>query len=155
MEHDRGFHFAGMPEAPEFRFPCLFDALRGEGPVGRKDEFCFRSKTFQFAQRRANRDIISAMPVEEKNFLSAEIDDGTAQFDDQLDIRHLLHAESAWKEEMMRGMAGPERGEAENFFAPFFFDAPRDSSDNVAVRRERQMMPVLLERAERKQDNFV
>ena len=95
------------------------------------------------------------MAIEQENFLATHFYDRVAKLDDQMNVRHLPNTKSAWKKQMMGRMAWPKCGQAKDALRPFFFDPPGDCRYDVRVGCERQMGPVLLERPERKEDEFV
>ena len=154
-EHKGGFHLAGVTAAAEAGLAHSIDAVGGEVPIRGKNEFYFWKIGFELTQKSAERDVVSPVAIEEKNFLAAELYDGMAKFADELNIRHLTDAECAGEKKVMRGVPGPECGQAKNFIGALLLDAARDGVDNVGVGREWEVRAVLLKRAKRKNDYFV
>src|SRR6266702_6257466 len=144
-----------MPQSSQLRFPRFLDALTRNGPIRRKYKFRFWEQAFQFPQRCPQRNVIAAVSIEQKNLFRAKIHNRTAKLDHELDVWHLLDTQRSRKKKMMRRMSRPQRWQAENLLSPFFFNPSRDRRHDIRVRREGQMMPVLLERPEREDYHLV
>src|SRR6266478_6347325 len=78
IQHDRGFHFAGMAEPARLRLPDALESLRRERPIRGEDELCFREITLEFAQRGARGNVVSSVAIEDKNLFGTQVYNGMA-----------------------------------------------------------------------------
>src|SRR3954469_12476785 len=145
VQHDRSFHLAGVAQAAGAGRACLRNAFGRERPIGGEHELRLRKVTLQLAKGGPQWHIVAAVTIEEENLSRAELNYRMAQLNDDLNIRHLPHAECARKKEVMGRVPRPERRQTQDLPGTLLFEAARDSGDDVRVRREGQMMAVLFE----------
>src|SRR5581483_990674 len=124
-------------------------------PVRCKDKPRLWKFTLQLAERRARRNVVSAMAIEQKNLFRPEVHDGTRKIDEQLNVRHLTYTHRALEKQMMRRMSRPKRRETKNLAWAFPLHSGGDGGDDVGVGCQWEVRSVLLERAQRQHHNFV
>ena len=109
----------------------------------------------QFAQRRLAGNVVSTVPVQQKDASCADGDERTADAADHFDIRKQVEAHAA-EPAVVRGVSEPLDGQHHDPVADASASTRSSyAGDDQRVRDQRQVMAVLFQRPERHDEDSI